>query len=521
MTPATACAAPPRDQLAPERVRPREYAIVGVAAAVFLYLVNFRGGTFIYTLSQQEGGIWIDEAVRTLQGELIYRDFFDFLAPGVTYLNAAFLALLGPTTTAVGVMIVSVGVLGALALHALAATMLPLIWRTAATAIFVGLTYPAYSPGNHKWPAVILCLAALLAVARRRSRLRCALSGVAIGGVGLCTQDFGAAAAIGLAAALWLLRARDPASDPIAFMVACGLTVAAVLGGLALAAGFAAVWYAVVVFPLAQYPQVGFSFAVGLGSAGLRNLPLAFAAFGLAGLGLMYAASGAMRRFWRSDPAPVVLVAATGAALLLLGGLSRQLEPTLFAVRATPMTLIGLYALRRWLSVAPRRTELGAGLLMIAASLAIYALARPAIRQFGQAWHRAEHRAGAIWVQDRIADLDWLEANTTQDQKVFLFPDKGGLYFLSRTRNATSYPMLLDQGFYTEAQVADAIRQIAKACPAVGIWDRTRLTSFADNRPDWFTLAPLYRALLQDYEVAAELPNGAFALRRKTACGGR
>ena len=39
------------------------------------------------------------------------------------------------------------------------------------------------------------------------------------------------------------------------------------------------------------------------------------------------------------------------------------------------------------------------------------------------------------------------------------------------------------------------------------------------NRPDLNTLKPLEEALLRDYDVVAEFPNGAAALRRKPSTG--
>ena len=60
-----------------------------LSAALFLYLLHFREGIFFWRISQQEG-TWIDEAFFTLQGELIYRDFFEQMTPGIVYVNVFF-----------------------------------------------------------------------------------------------------------------------------------------------------------------------------------------------------------------------------------------------------------------------------------------------------------------------------------------------------------------------------------------------------------------------------------------------
>ncbi|HVI79272.1 MAG TPA: hypothetical protein VM715_14150, partial [Candidatus Acidoferrum sp.] len=110
-----------------------------------------------------------------------------------------------------------------------------------------------------------------------------------------------------------------------------------------------------------------------------------------------------------------------------------------------------------------------------------------------------------------------LEAKTVEGERVFLFPDKGGSYFLTRTRNATSYPMMLDMGFNTEGQIREAISQLDSKCPQIGIWHWNRLASFAVGRPEWFTLKPLWQYIERTYDVVERFPNGAIGLRRKVA----
>src|SRR5690349_20834181 len=74
--------------------------IVIAGTAALLYLSNFRGLTPIWAFSQNEGGIWLDEAAQMLNGQLIYRDFFEFLGPGVMSFNAGVFFIFGQTTVA-------------------------------------------------------------------------------------------------------------------------------------------------------------------------------------------------------------------------------------------------------------------------------------------------------------------------------------------------------------------------------------------------------------------------------------
>ena len=168
------------DEMAPVTIAWR-YVVVFALAILFLYLGNFRAGIFVWQLSQQEGGTHVDEAFQILHGQLIYRDFFEMLAPGIFYVDAFFLWLLGPTPTSVGIMIIVLGAACALAIFTISDVILSSYWRYVPAAIFVGLTYPSYSPGNHKWPTTLLCLVGILAVLKTRSRLRCGASGIAHG----------------------------------------------------------------------------------------------------------------------------------------------------------------------------------------------------------------------------------------------------------------------------------------------------------------------------------------------------
>ena len=320
------------------------YLIVFVLVTLFLYLLHFRNGIFVWRLSQQDGAPWIDEALLTLLGDLIYRDFFEMMPPGIVYVNAFFMWLLGPTTTTVGIIIVLLGVAGALATYAVSGAVLSGLWRYVPAAIFAGITYPSYVPGNHKWPTIFFCLVGILVVVKTRSRLRSALSGIAHGCAILCTQDLGAGAAFGMFVALWLLRDRKDGADPYVFAIACALTVLGVLGGFGVAAGFWNVWYAVVAFMFEQY---GTSHMLAFGVGEWTMFPVWLASFGLGGLGLAYALIGIARRFWRSDAPPLVIIALAGTGLMLIGGLVHPIEPTLFGVRAVPLTIVGLYALQR------------------------------------------------------------------------------------------------------------------------------------------------------------------------------
>ena len=173
-------------------------------------MIHFRDGVFIWSLSQNESGVWFDEALRTLQGDVIYRDFFEFLTPGIVYFNALFLWFFGATTTAVGINVVVVG--AACALLA-SCSCRHRSFRSVAVRSCRGVCRADLSivqPGNHKWVTMIFGLVGILVLIKSGSRWRSIGAGIAGGAAMLCTQDLGAGAAVGLGLAVLLLRSREP-----------------------------------------------------------------------------------------------------------------------------------------------------------------------------------------------------------------------------------------------------------------------------------------------------------------------
>src|SRR5262249_53200273 len=89
--------------------------IVSVGVSVF---VSFRGTTPIWLFNQGESGVWLDEATAVLDGQVMYRDFFEFVAPGVVYADALMLSIVGRSAFAAQLIPVFVGAILAL-----------LVWR--------------------------------------------------------------------------------------------------------------------------------------------------------------------------------------------------------------------------------------------------------------------------------------------------------------------------------------------------------------------------------------------------------
>jgi hypothetical protein len=485
-----------------------ELCIVAAVAAAYLFLSFHRDGTFIWLLRQSEGGMWLDEAVRVLGGEHIYRDFFDFIAPGNVFLIAGFLRVFGATPSAVGALVVSLGVIATLLVHAVGSRLMSRAWRLCATAVFVIYVYQPYSPLNHKWPTLILCLAAILLLVDSRDGIRSALAGVFAAMATLCTQDMGAGAAVGIGVALWLLRARDSLRPLALFCAAYALVVMLALLALAIDAGADTIWYDLFLFPAAQYHNANkFSVDFGEPHAAARTLTI----YGLCALGLVCAALGLARRGWRERPPAWVLVSSVGLAFLA-ASLTRQIELSLGA-RAFPLMILGVWFLSvqigRW-----ARPALAFFILTLGGTAVLQLLDAQRMRPLVL----ASHRAGEIWEPLPMEDLAWLERHAAAGELVFLFPSKGGHLFLSRTRSATAFPLVLDLDFTPPTQLRQAAAQIAAQCPPVGLWDHGRVFTSGEHS----SLRELYAAILRNYEsrgrVAGDIELFARSADPKRGC---
>lgn len=460
-------------------------AIVAAVTAVLLFLTNFRGRVPVWLFYTGDSGLWIDEAKRVIGGAVLYRDVFEFVGPGVVYWNALMLRVFGarPESLAIGVILVGV---------ALALLMYRLTLRGSsrgaafvAAFLFVTLVYVNYSRGNHKWLALIFILSGAELLAREaRTAWSVFAAGMLFGAAVLCTQDLAGGAALGafLAVALEAARRRAPVRE-LALLAGGGVLAAALgLSYFVAQAGLGTVWYDTVVFPLTRYREVN-SFSLQLAFyAGLTRLPRTV------GHLLMIAGCLVLAfRALRSGQRWALVVAATGLGMALPAIPTRGLEPPLFALQCAP--LIPLFA--GWLTRPARLQRVVAFFVIVAGIVSAGAAWRtPLVKQ--------ECRAGTVFVRAPMAGVEWIERNVPRGGAAFAFPLQGGTYFLSDTRNVTSFGFLEDAHFTTPEQMRQVIGELRARRPAAGVWSDIGLTTL-DVRTS--TLWPVYREIEGMYAV--------------------
>jgi hypothetical protein len=478
-----------------------ERALVALVAAAFLYSVLFRQGVPLYLFQTNEGGVWLDEAYAVLRGDVMYRDFFEFLAPGMVYFHAAVMALLGPTARAAVWGQVALGTALAVALHVLAARVAGRGWRLVPPVLVLVLAYAPQNLGSHKWPT-LLCAALGLAVLtgrQGRAPLGAAAGGVLLGAGALCTQDFGAAIGVG---ALLARLAEPPPARRSAWWMTAGMATAtgAVFCVFALQAGWRELAWDWAVFPLTRYSHHEHT--------GMRLLawgPTAGAQVALCAASL--AAAVATLRRARDAPERMIAASGVGALLAAVHRSFPLLHPQTLAIGCALLAVVFAAALERAWRNGSRAGQLvtAAACAAIVPGLAWGSMGLVLRRQTGP-FQRERHRAGEIWLPRPMPDLAWIEARTAGDEAIFVFPLRGGVQFLTHTRNASSFPYLLPTAtFHTDEQVRRAAAEIERAGPRFGVW----VDSLDEPH-----LAPLTALIRRDY-LGEALPGGLTAFRRR------
>ncbi len=173
---------------------------------VFLYLHLFTlPCTPIYRVG--DGLMYLQNAARMFEGQMIYRDFFQFTPPGTELVYFVLFKLFGPrawihsaSLLLLGVSFIWLSIVISKQLMSGASALLPGL-------LFLTLAYRFWLDGTHHWFSALAAIAALAVVVKERNPARLAVAG-ALCGLALCfTQLRGVVAVLGLAVfLLWECR---------------------------------------------------------------------------------------------------------------------------------------------------------------------------------------------------------------------------------------------------------------------------------------------------------------------------
>src|SRR5262245_33460292 len=192
------------------RVRTSGLLGAALALAAFVYLVAYPPD-----IGDADESYILYEAKRLWNGDVPYRDFFDFIMPGTFYFYALAYAVAGPTIVTARVATallnaVSCGLTFALARHVASPALAAL-----AAAAFVAGMVPAWNYASHNWIATFLSLATAAVVLAQRwresSRARPGVAGGLAAALVCSHQSRGTWVALWLAIVVPLLAwARSP-----------------------------------------------------------------------------------------------------------------------------------------------------------------------------------------------------------------------------------------------------------------------------------------------------------------------
>jgi hypothetical protein len=244
-------------------LRTRSLTPLFVAALSFAYFL-----TYPLAIGKADESHLLYGAKRILEGEVIYKDFFEILTPLAYYLFAGIFRVAGTSLLAARVGMAGIEALGCGLLFHLTRRVSGGVEATLVTLIFAGVCIPTWPYASPHWVSTVLgLLVATVTLARtggESSRARPLVAGI-LAGVAVCVQQQrGVFLAAWLPLALCILVVSHPRgtrlrtlAGEIAWGAAGGaIVVLVVLGPAVWRASPAAVYDALYTFNVTVYPRM-------------------------------------------------------------------------------------------------------------------------------------------------------------------------------------------------------------------------------------------------------------------------
>ena len=449
------------------------------------------------------GAVPLDEgqlvaiADRILAGDVLYRDVYTGIFPGIYYATATLFAVFGPDVVVTRWAAALVNAATAALLFAAGERAMRPAFALLAPALFVALVpfaYPALTMFNYSPLALVFALGSLVLLLRALESGRlveAAGAGLLLGACGLVKQNFGAYTAVALTLGLAFGRLRAPAAAlgfwrPFLVLAVCAVAPAlAVVAALAASGALEAFAHDTVLalgtsqleafddpippifgphpsddprFVFAYTPSslygylllgeslLGAEMTPGLRSAAIRIAYGGSLAILLGGLLLPF-----LDRSAREDRRRAARVVVIFAALLFLGLFPSAIWSHLAYVLPPVLLLLGLL-LERFSAAAERRSaRLGRCVQAGCAALALAALlVAGRISADLRRWHaeplgvpRASLRVSAGQKALLRGATRFLARCSRPEEPVFVAPDMPLVYFLARRRNPTPYDLVI------------------------------------------------------------------------------
>ncbi len=455
-------------------------AVFLLAAMIFLYSLLFVL-PFIPIDHNIDGLTYVADGKRMFEGQVMYRDFFQFSTPGTALIYFFLFKLLGIRLWIPDVALLVLGVgLAWIGLVIAQNVMRPSLALLAITIFLVGIYRNLLDPTHH-WYSLLTATAAIAALMERRTPARITAAGFLCGLTVCFTQSYGLAVTAGIGAFLWWESRRrgEDAREILkkeAVLVGPFFTVlVAVNAYFVWRAGLARFLWCTVVFGFKYWPKEAYvnsflpAFLQGLPEFGSLH---SFLVTSLRWL-FLYAVVPFtcllfFARYWRESGkkpteywARPMLLALVGSFMLL----SVAPAPTTFRMAASALPGIILLG---WFIDCPRKlTQAVAGALAVGVLLVV---PRAVMNAQSTGMQILSTPQGMIAVTTPAAyeEYIWIQQHTRPfEYFCATFTD---VYFYLDLRNPTPLPYITNTGYTTVQQVAEVIRSLDQHAPHYIAW---------------------------------------------------
>src|SRR5215469_3954431 len=182
------------------------------AVAAYLYRNLFVAGRTPVLLSGDQLFFWMN-GQRMLHGELPYRDFFQFTAPGADVLYFLIFKVFGPKIWVVNAIVVLLGIALCWVCFEIARTIMGRGGAVLSSCLFVVLIYSRLLNATHHWFSVLAIMTALAILMRGIDPRRLAMAGALLGIACFFTQTHGIVALAAVSIFLKYYSAKAPGHE--------------------------------------------------------------------------------------------------------------------------------------------------------------------------------------------------------------------------------------------------------------------------------------------------------------------
>lgn len=181
---------------------------VFVGAFLYLYLILFVPPRTPILLGVDDK-LFLSEATRILDGQVIYRDFFQFNFPAIDLFYVLLIRLFGPRVWIPNFCLLFLGMGFLAASIVISRRLLSGTTVFLPGLLFLCLGFRNYLDASHHWYSSLLIVSATAILAIRRDPAYLLVAGVLTGLAACFSQNHGVAAVVGFAIFLWWCKARD------------------------------------------------------------------------------------------------------------------------------------------------------------------------------------------------------------------------------------------------------------------------------------------------------------------------